>query len=69
MGELKQKCKKLYNSIRSTNFIHILRDMDFKRSIKMISKGDKIKNLSIAISIVGVNLKDVLLDDNALVDI
>ena len=43
--------------------------MDFKRSIKMISKGDKIKNLSIAISIVGVNLKDVLLDDNALVDI
>ena len=43
--------------------------MEFRRLIKMSSKDDKIKYLSIEISVVRVNLKDDLLDDNGLVDI
>ena len=68
-GEIKQKFKKLYNSIRSTNFIYFLREMEFRRSIKLLSKEDKIKNLASAISVVGIDAKENLLGENDLLDL
>ena len=43
--------------------------MEFRRSIKMLSKEDKIMNFATAISVVGIDAKENLLDENDLLDL
>lgn len=41
-NELKLLFKKIYVTIRSKNFIFILREMEYNRSIKVLSPKDKL---------------------------
>lgn len=58
----------MYNSIRSTNFIYFLLEIEFLRSIKMLPKEDKINNLAISISARELMEKKIL-DENELLDL
>ena len=65
-NELKGKLKKLYCTIRADNFIYYLREIEYRRSIKLLNKDQKIRNFSEIISIVGNGKDGGLLSEDEL---
>ena len=45
-NELKTKLQKLYSPIRNNNFVYYLREIEYRRKIKLMNRDEKIYNFS-----------------------
>ena len=65
-AELKSDLKKIYKTIRSTNFIYFLREIEYRRNLKKLNCNEKLENFATLLSCVGINSDDSYLSEKEL---
>lgn len=61
--------KKIYSTISSKNFLFFLKEIEYRRNIKLLNREEKIENFSIIVSCVGNGKNGDLLSESKLASI